>query len=69
MTFLQEYRKSIGKTQMEMAEILGFSKSYYEKIENSDRNPGREFLEAFKLAFPDFDMNIFFEQSQHKTCD
>lgn len=69
MIFLQEFRKSLGKTQAEMAELLGFSKSYYEKIESSDREASREFMEAFKSKFPEFDMNIFFNQQLHEECN
>lgn len=68
MKFLQEFRKRKNKTQQEMADILGVSKSYYEKIEYSNREPSREFMEAFKRAFPDFDMNIFFEKQSHEMC-
>ena len=69
MRFLQEFRKKEKKTQQEMANILCISKSYYEKVEYSDREPSREFMEAFKRAFPEFDMNIFFENKKHNSCD
>ena len=48
-----------------MANKLGVSISLYEKVEYSDRKPSRNFLSKFKKAFPDFDMNIFFEEILH----
>lgn len=60
MLFLKEFRKKREATQREMANALGVSKSYYEKVEYGDREPSREFMSSFKRVFPDFDMNIFF---------
>ena len=60
MEWLREFRISKEFTANEMAVKLGISKSLYEKIEYNDRKPSRNFLERFKKAFPDFDMNIFF---------
>ena len=36
-----------------MAEKIGVSKSYYEKIEYGDRTPSYNFLVKFKKAFPE----------------
>lgn len=47
-------------TKNEMAKLLGFSESYYEKIEKGERKPSREFLYQLKKNFPKIDMNIFF---------
>lgn len=44
-----------------MAEILGFTKSHYVKIELNNRNPGFKFLKALKDNFPEFDMNEIFK--------
>ena len=56
----RRFRNENGYTLDEMAEILGISKSLYEKIEYNDREPSRNFLTKFKKAFPDVDMNVFF---------
>ena len=68
MKCLEEFRKSKGFTKPEIANILGISLSLYEKIEYSDRKPSRNFMSRFKLAFPSFDMNIFFDELLHKKC-
>nr|DAZ36331.1 MAG TPA: helix-turn-helix domain protein [Caudoviricetes sp.] len=60
MEWLKSFRNENGYTLDEMAEILGISKSLYEKIEYNDREPSRNFLTKFKKAFPDVDMNVFF---------
>jgi putative transcriptional regulator len=60
MEWMKKFRNSKGLTASEMAYKLGISKSLYEKIEYDDRQPSRNFMERFKKAFPDFDMNIFF---------
>ena len=60
MEWLKSFRNENGYTLDEMAEILGISKSLYEKIEYNDRAPSRNFLTKFKKAFPDVDMNVFF---------
>ena len=60
MEWMKKFRNSKGFTAGEMADKLGIFKSLYEKIEYDDRQPSRNFMERFKKAFPDFDMNIFF---------
>jgi len=40
-----------------MAEIIGISNSYYEKIEYGIRKPSRAFLEKVKACFPEIDTN------------
>ncbi len=59
---LIDFRKSIGKTQDEMAEILRISTSYYMKIENGQRNPSYNFIKQMKNMF-NLDINeIFFKK-------
>lgn len=65
---LSEFRKRNGFTKKEIANLVGVSHSFYEKIEYSDRNPSYQFLAKFKNAFPLFDMNIFFDPSLHASC-
>ena len=52
-----------------MACNIGVSQSLYEKIEFGARLPSRTFLKKFKEKYPDFDMNIFFDEMIHETCD
>ena len=56
---LKEFRLSKQKTVKEMADIIGISKSMYEKLESHDRTPGFNTLKKIKEKFPDFDVNIF----------
>lgn len=60
METLLEFRNSQNLTQRQMAKKMNVSKSYYEKVEKGFKKPGRGFLEKFKKAFPNGDMNIFF---------
>lgn len=59
METLKEFREAIGKTQEEMANEFSISKSFYEKIENGERKPGRELIEKIKSKYPIIDANIF----------
>jgi transcriptional regulator with XRE-family HTH domain len=68
MNCLISFRKENGMTRRQMAQKLGVSNSFYEKIELCDRQPSREFMEKFKRTFPQFDMNIFFDELLHSTC-
>lgn len=63
MEWMKKFRNSKGFTASEMADKLGISKSLYEKIEYDDRQPSRNFMERFKKAFPDFDMNVFLQNN------
>ena len=55
-------------TVQEMAERLGVSLSLYCAIEYNQRKPSRNFMERFKKAFPEYNMNIFFDELLHETC-
>ncbi len=61
MKTLKSFREAIGKTQDEMSMELGVSKSFYEKIENGERKPSREFIECVKKKYPIIDINIFLQ--------
>lgn len=63
MDFLKNFREKNGYTISSMANKLEISKSLYEKIEYGIRHPSQNFLHRFKQAFPDFDMNNFFNDS------
>ena len=60
MEALKIFRQSQGYSKRQLADILQISGSLYEKIEYDVRPPSRNFLNRFKSAFPNFDMNIFF---------
>lgn len=62
--FLKEFRRSKGKTLREMGEFIGVSKSFYEKVEYGDVQASATFLRKFKKAFPDVDMNCFYEDQK-----
>lgn len=57
---LKEFRTSIGKTQIEMAEIWGISLSFYKQIECGIKNPSIKRLKTFKSKFPTADINEIF---------
>lgn len=63
---LADFRKEQGLSTAEMAERLGLSKSFYEKVEYSQRKPSRSFLSRFKQEFPTYDMNIFLMKNYAK---
>lgn len=49
---LIEFRKSIGKTQEEMANMWGITLSFYKQIECGAKNPSIQKVKDFKRAFP-----------------
>lgn len=49
---LKDYRKSINKTQEEMAKIWGITLSFYKQIECGFKNPSIKTIKKFKNAFP-----------------
>ena len=65
MKFLIDLRKSKNMTNLQMAEFIGISESLYSKIEYGARQPSRFFMQKFKKAFPEYDMNIFFTNKLH----
>ena len=60
MDDLKEFRKSQNITRKEMAEKMGVSLSFYEKVEDGDRSLSGNFIRRLKEAFPLVDLNIFF---------
>lgn len=66
MKMLKDFRAKHGYTREQMAQKLDISLSLYDKVEFDARTPSKNFLDRFKKAFPDFDMNIFFEQIAHE---
>ena len=61
MGYLKEFRKSKKLTQKQLAELLGFTKTHYIKVEMGVRNPGYNFLKALKVNFDEVDINKLFK--------
>ena len=62
------FRKDKQLSVSAMADMVGISSSYYEKIEYGDRNPSYKFLAKFKQAFPEADTDYIFLSSNHTVC-
>lgn len=62
---LKEFREIEKKTQQEMADILGITKSMYEKLEYKQVRPSIETLKKIQILFNEyrrpFDVNIFLQ--------
>lgn len=65
---LISFRKDKQLSVPEMAEKVGISSSYYEKIEYGNRNPSYTFLSKFKQAFPEADTDYIFLSDNHTLC-
>lgn len=61
MKNLLVFREGKGITQKEMAELLGVSLSYYQKIEGGFKTPSYNFIWRFKELYPKENLDIFFE--------
>ena len=68
MKQLKDLRLSRGYSRKQMAALLDVSLSQYDKVEFGQRSASQAFLKKFKRKFPEFDMNIFFEQEMHDSC-
>ena len=62
---LQFYRMKKELTQQQMAEHLGISLSFLQKIETGNKTPSFYFIKKLKEKYPDFDANIFFNNELH----
>lgn len=62
------FRKTNNLSVPAMAEKIGISASYYEKIEYGERNPSYMFLTKFKHAFPSSNTDDIFLSSNHTLC-
>lgn len=60
MDALRKFRESQGLTRQKMAEILGISLSFYEKLEYGDRTISGNVARKIKDKFPMVDVNVFF---------
>lgn len=62
---LKEFREIENKTQREMAEMLGITKSMYEKLEYKQTKPSVETLKKIKDLYEEFkrpfDIDIFLQ--------
>ena len=61
-TELKVFRVKQGLTQEKFAEKIGFSRGYYARIENGERDITMRFLKALEKAF-----NIPFAEAQRIT--
>lgn len=63
---MREYLKKIksdnGLTLREMAEKIGVSYSYLSQIFYGKKDVGKNFIKKAKMAFPEIDANIFFNE-------
>ncbi len=62
------FRKERNLSVSDMAEKIGISESYYEKIEYGDRSPSYNFLIKFKRAFPESNAENIFLSQNHTLC-
>jgi predicted transcriptional regulator len=60
MQELKKFRNILNITAKEMAENIGVSKSFYEKIETGTRKASNSFISKLKKKYPQVDLNIFF---------
>ena len=69
MQNLRDFRKSRGLSQAEMAELLGYTLSMYEKVENGRSGFSVKFLMAFKSKFPEANIDyIFFGKNSNDVA-
>jgi len=69
MNRLPEFRDETRQTQQEVADRMGISLSFYQKIENGFRNPSYNFLHKFKEEYPSQSIDcIFFDSEVHTKC-
>lgn len=67
---LINFRDSLGLSKVTMAEKLKVSYSFYDKVEMGDRNPSYGFIDKFKRAFPEADVDtIFFASKLYEKCN
>lgn len=57
---LKQFRKHLKLTQRVMANKIGVSSSYYNKIENGFQLPSFDFLYKLKSAFPEVSIDEMF---------
>ena len=69
MECLKAFRLEKGLSIPEIAKAIGVSASFYDKVEKGERTISRGFMQKFKVKFPSFDMNIFFDELLHESCN
>lgn len=57
---LKLFRKTINKTNEEMAKILGVSLSMYKQMECGSKNPSLKTMQKFKEEFPTANISEIF---------
>ena len=69
MRNLKDFRRIRGLTQAEMAKILGYTLSMYEKVESGRTGFSTKFMLSFKRAFPDANIDyIFFGNNRNDVA-
>ncbi len=56
---LNEYKKKNNLTHEDMAKKLNISLSYYYKILNGERKPGRDLISFIRKNIPEINIDIF----------
>lgn len=67
MEELKSFRESVGMTPQAFARFINVSFSLYQKVESGNRSPSRKFTEKLKSCYPQFDVNVFYKNVNHKT--
>lgn len=62
---LRDFRESKNLSMLEMSNILGVSKSTYEKVEYGQRTPSYAFIKRFKHHYPTADTDVIFFTDIH----
>lgn len=65
MEELKKFRESTGMSPEDFAKHIKVSLSLYQKVETGNRRPSREFTEKLKRSYPQFDVNVFYENTLH----
>lgn len=60
MRNLRDFRKSRDLSQAEMAKMLGYTLSMYEKVESGRAGVSSNFLLSFKRVFPEANIDYIF---------
>ena len=61
---LKAFRREQGISVEGLARQLNLSCTYVSQIENGHAAPALGFMRKLKIAYPDFDVNVFFKEVQ-----
>ena len=57
---LKNFRQQKGLTKQKIAEMLGYTLSLYEKVEDGRATASASFMRKFKAVFPDVSIDSIF---------